>query len=115
MDQSRVFTVAGLDPAIATTVGYGRVMALRGHRYQVTGDVSMMAAGFDAHDYRARLGGQSSLLQWRAVHLNITRGTQNSIYRGVNFGADVTGSLGVYRRRGSRAANSASTRRSSRT
>ena len=29
----------------------------------------------------------------------ITRGTENSIYRALNFGADVTGALGVYRRR----------------
>ena len=47
---------------------------------------------------------RTSLLEWRSMNLTgsataIVRGTDNSIYRGVNFGADVSGSLGVYRPR----------------
>ena len=77
---------------------------MRGHDFQLTGDVGVVAAGTDAHDFRARLGTQTSLAHWRSVHLTgsatfITSGTENSIYRGINFGADLTGSLGVYRHR----------------
>jgi len=104
MERSRVYTTAGLDPAAVTTVGYGRVMQLRGHNFQVTGDLGVVAAGMDARDYRARVGAQTSLLEWRSLHLTgsatfITRGTENSIYRGINFGSDFTGTLGVYRPR----------------
>jgi hypothetical protein len=103
-ERSRVYTSVGLDPATITTLGYGRVVQLRGHDFQVTADVGVAAAGLDAHDYRARIGAQTSLAQWRSVHLTgtatfITRGTENSIYRGLNFGADLTGTLGVYRPR----------------
>ena len=45
-----------------------------------------------------------SIARWRDVHVTgsatfITRGTENTVYRGLNFGADLTGSAGVYRRR----------------
>ena len=104
MERSHVYTMAGMDPAAVTTLGYGRVIGLRGHDVQLTGDVGLVAAGMDAHDFRARLGTQTSLVQWRSMHLTgsatfITRGTQNSIYRGLNFGADLTGTLGMYRER----------------
>jgi len=103
-DRNRVYTTFGLDPALVTSVGYGRVIRLSGHDVQLTGDVGVVAAGMDTRDFRARLGTQTSLLRWRSLHLAgsatfITRGTDNMIYRGLNFGADVSGSLGVYRRR----------------
>ena len=102
--QSRVYTTAGLDPATVTTMGYARVVGLGGHPFQLTGEVGVVAAGMDVRDFRARLGTQTSLLEWRSVHLTgsatfITRGTENSIYRGVNFGADLTGALGTYHQR----------------
>jgi hypothetical protein len=103
-DRSRVYTTFGLDPASIGSLGYGRVLSLRGHDFQLTGDLGVVTAGMDARDFRARVGTQTSLVQWRSVHLTgsatfVTRGTDNSIYRGLNFGADLTGSLGVYRQR----------------
>lgn len=102
--QSRVYTTFGLDPAFVSSAGYGRVVRLADHPFQLTGDVGVATARMDARDFRARLGAQTSLVQWRSVHLTgsatfITRGTENLIYRGLNFGADLTGSAGVYRER----------------
>jgi hypothetical protein len=62
----------------------------------------MAAAEIDTRDFRARLQAFTSVLQWRSLHLTgsatfITRGTENSIYQGLNFGADFTGTAGVYR------------------
>lgn len=103
-ERSRVYTSVGMDPAAVTTIGYGRVVRLRGHDFQLTGDVGVVAAGMDAHDSRTRLGAQTSLVEWRSIHLTgsatfIIRGTENSIYRGVNFGADISGTLGMYKER----------------
>src|SRR5687767_12988043 len=89
-ERSRVYTTFGLDPALVTTVGYGRAVTLIGHDFQLTGDAGVVAAGMDARDFRARLGTQTSLVTWRSVHLTgsatfITRGTDNSVYRGLNF------------------------------
>jgi hypothetical protein len=103
-ERQRVFTTFGFDPALVTTVGYGRVVQVTGHDVQWTGDVGVVAAKMDAHDFRARLSMQTSLVQWRSVHLTgsataITRGTENAIYRGINFGADLSSSVGVYRQR----------------
>jgi hypothetical protein len=101
-ERNRMYTTFGLDPAFVSSVGYARVAPVAGHYFQLAGDVGVVTAGMDTRDYRARLGTQTSLLQWRSMHLTgsatfITRGTENSVYRGLNFGADVTGSLGVYR------------------
>ena len=100
---NRVYTTFGLDPALVTSLGYGRVVHLFGHDFQLTGDAGLAAADMDRDDFRARLGAQTSIARWRSLHLTgsatfLTRGTENSIYRGFNFGADVTGTLGVYRR-----------------
>lgn len=99
---NRAYTAFGLDPAFVTTVGYGRVVPVFGHRVQFTGDVGIGAAGMDLDDFRARLTAYSSVARWRSLNLTgsatfITRGTRNSIYRGLNFGADLTGAVGVYR------------------
>lgn len=103
-DRNRVYGTFGLDPAFVATVGYGRVASLVGHDFQFTGDVGLAAAHLDARDFRARLGMQTSIVRWRSLNLTgsatfITRGTENSIYRALNFGADLTGTLGMYRRR----------------
>jgi hypothetical protein len=100
---NRVYTSFGLDPAILPTIGYARTLRLFGHRFQLAGDVGVVATHLDTRDYRARLDAFTSLVHWRALYLTgsaafITRGTENSIYQGLNFGADVTGALGVYRR-----------------
>ena len=104
IERNRVYTTFGLDPAMITSLGYGRVVPMYGHDFQFTGDVGVVTARTDTRDFRARVGTQTSLVRWRSMQLAgsatfITRGTDNSIYRGLNFGADVTGSLGVYRQR----------------
>jgi hypothetical protein len=101
-EPNRVYTTFGLDPAFVTSAGYGRVVPLFGHDFQLTGDAGVVTASVDTKDFRARLGTQTSLVAWRSVYLTgsatfITRGTDNAIYRGFNFGADLTGALGVYR------------------
>jgi hypothetical protein len=99
---NRAYTSFGLDPAFVTTVGYGRVVPIFGHKVQFAGDVGIGTAGMDFGDFRARLEGFTSIVHWRSVHLTgsatfITRGTENAIYRGLNFGSDFTGAAGVYR------------------
>jgi hypothetical protein len=103
-ERDRVYATYGLDPALVGSVGYGRVVPVGGHAFQLTGEVGVVTASMDAHDFRARLGTQTSLVRWRSLQLAgsatvIARGTENSIYRGRNFGADLTGTLGAYRPR----------------
>jgi len=101
-ERSRIYTAVGLDPAWVTSLGYGRVIALYGHDFQFTGDAGVVVAHMDTQDFRVRLGAHTSLVRWRSFHLTgsatfITRGTDNVIYRGLNFGSDFTGTLGAYR------------------
>jgi len=101
---NRVYSTFGLDPAFVASLGYGRVIPLFGHDFQLAADGGLAAAHVDTRDFRARVGVQTSLVQWRSVHVTgsatfITRGTENAIYRGLNFGSDFTGTLGVYRHR----------------
>jgi hypothetical protein len=101
---NRVYSTLGIDPAVLPTVGYARIVRLFGHPFQLAGDVGVVAAEWDTRDFRARLDAFTSLLRWRSLHLTgsaafITRGTSNSIYDGLNFGADFTGALGVHRHR----------------
>lgn len=100
--RNRVYTVVGLDPAVVTSLGYGRVVRLFGHPIQLGGEVGLAVAEVDTRDFRAQLQAFTSILHWRSLHLTgsaafITRGTENSIYRGLSFGADFTGAAGVYR------------------
>lgn len=101
---NRLYTSFGLDPALVSTVGYGRVAPVFGHRFQFSGEVSLGATGLEASDFRTRVQAQTSIVNWRSLHLTgsatfTTRGTENSIYRGLNFGADFSGTAGVYRSR----------------
>jgi hypothetical protein len=101
--RNRVYTTFGLDPALVTSAGYGRVVPLFGHKFLLAGEAGMVVGGLDPRDFRARLGAHTSLVHWRSLHLTgsatfVTRGTDNSIYRAVNFGADLTGTAGLYRR-----------------
>jgi hypothetical protein len=103
-ERNRVYTTFGLDPALVTSVGYGRVVPLFNHDFQLTGDAGVVTARLDTRDFRARLGTQTSVVRWRSLHLAgsatfIVRGTENSIYKAFNFGADFTGTAGLYRRR----------------
>ena len=104
MEPNRVYTTYGLDPALLGTVGYARVIPVLGHDWQLAADAGVVTARTDTRDFRARIGTQTSLVQWKSARLTgsatfITRGTDNAIYRGLNFGADITGTLGVYRPR----------------
>lgn len=99
---NRMYTSFALEPAFVTAVGYGRVVPVFGHPIQLSGDAGIGAAEMDLDDFRARLQATSSIAHWRSLHLAgsaafITRGTENLIYRGLNFGADLTGAVGVYR------------------
>lgn len=101
-EANHVYATFGLDPAFIPAVGYARTIRLFGHPMRLAGDVGIVAASMDTRDFRARLHAFASVAHWRSVHFTasaafITRGTENSIYRGLNFGADLTGSLGVYR------------------
>jgi hypothetical protein len=101
---NRVYTTAGLDPALLPTVGYARVISMFGHPVQLAGDLGIAAAELDTRDFRVQAQAFTSILRWRTVNLTgraalIGRGTENSIYRGYNFGLGFTGTLGVYRRR----------------
>ena len=101
-DRDRVYTTFGLDPAVVTSLGYGHVVGVSGHDFQLALDAGVAAAGMDTGDFRARLGMQTSLVSWGSLRATgsatfITRGTDNSIYRGLNFGSDFTGTLGAYR------------------
>ncbi len=103
LQPNRFYATFGLDPAQVGTVGYGRVIRLAGHDFQLTIDGGLVTAKLDTRDFRARAGTQTSLLRWRSLHLVgsatfITRGTQNQIYEALDFGADLTAALGVYRR-----------------
>lgn len=99
---NRLYTTFGLDPAFIPSVGYGRVIQLFGHPVQFAGDVGIVAAKMDTRDFRATARAFTSILNWRSLHLTgstsfVTRGTNNSIYRGFNFGADLTSTIGIYR------------------
>ena len=103
-NRNRVYTTFGLDPAFVGSAGYARVVSVMDHDFQFSGDAGLATASMDVRDFRARLGLQTSLVRWRSARLTgsatfISRGTDNLIYRGFNFGADVTGAVGVYRPR----------------
>lgn len=94
----------GLDPAVVTTLGYGRVVTMKNHLFQLSGDLGFVGEEFDVNDYRARVGVKTSLVRWGDFHVTgsfsaLARGTENSIYQGFNWGADLTGTAGVYRTR----------------
>lgn len=101
---NRFYTAVGFDPAMVTTVGYSRTVPFLGRRIQFSGDAGVGAAGLELSDFRVRFQAYGSIVHWRSLHLTgsatfITRGTENSIYRGLNFGSDFTGTAGIYRLR----------------
>lgn len=101
--RNQVYTTFGLDPALVGSVGYARVAPFLGRTWQLGVEFGVVAFEFDRRDVRAQLQARTSLLQWRSLRLVgtaafITRGTENSIYRAVNFGSDITGAAGVYHR-----------------
>ena len=104
MSKNQVYSTFGLDPALVTSVGYGRNVKVFGRPWQLGAEAGIVAYDLDVQDFRARLQARGVLLGWRSVRLVgsaafITRGTENQIYRALNFGSDFTGSLGVYKPR----------------
>lgn len=100
---NRLYTAFGLDPAVTASFGYGRVLRLFGHPVQFALESGVAAGELDVRDFRARVQAFTSIVRWRSVHVTgsaafITRTTDNSIYRGISFGSDFTGTFGVYRR-----------------
>ena len=101
---NQMYVTFGVDPAMVTSVGYARDVRIAGLPWQLGVEAGVVAADFDVQDFRARLVARSALLRWRSVRLIgsaafITRGTENSIYRALNFGGDFTGTVGVYKQR----------------
>jgi hypothetical protein len=103
--RSRVFGTFGLDPAIVGSVGIGRVVSPFGHHVHLVGELGLAGSrDMGADDARFRFGLQSSLAQWKSLHvtgsvLAIARTTENTVYRGYNFGADLAATVGVHRPR----------------
>ncbi len=102
--RNQVYTTFGLEPALVSSVGYARVVPLLGREWQLGAEVGVAAADFDTRDFRVRMQARTSLVRWRSLRLVgsaafITRGTENSIYRAINFGSDFTGAAGLYRQR----------------
>ncbi len=100
--RNRIYMTVGLDPAVVTAVGYARVVPVLGHEFQIGTDVGIAAAKPDVKDFRARVEIQSTVLRYESLQLTgsaafVTRGTENVVYRGLDFGADITGMLGVYK------------------
>lgn len=97
-----VYTTFGLEPALVNSIGYSRIIPVKGHEFKAQGEVGLATTNFDTRDYRVRLGIHTSVVHWKSLHLTgsatfQTRGTKNDIYRGFNFGADFTGGVGWYR------------------
>jgi hypothetical protein len=96
---NQMYVTFGVDPAVVTSVGYARDVRIAGLPWQLGVEAGAVAADFDVQDFRARLVARSALLRWRSVRVIgsaafITRGTENTIYRALNFGGDFTGTLG---------------------
>jgi hypothetical protein len=99
-----LYVNAGLDPAVITSIGYGRTLSAFGATAQLFAEAGVVAGDADLRDFRARLGAQLELAHVGRVRLGgrasfVTRGTENRIFRSVNMGVAVTGSAGLYGRR----------------
>src|SRR5215510_5005953 len=102
MSKNQVYTTFGVDPAVVTSVGYGRNVRVFGRPWQIGAEAGAVAYNFDLQDFRARLQARGTLLGWRSLRLVgsssfITRGTENQVYRALDFGSDLTGAVGVYK------------------
>lgn len=99
----RLYTTAGIDPAVITSLGYSYTPTMFGRPVQVGIEGGVVAAGSGIDDFRARLQAGLSVAQWKSFRVTtsgafVTRGTTNTIYRAVNMGVDLGGTAGVYRR-----------------
>lgn len=102
-DPNQMYVTFGVDPALIASVGYARDVRIAGQPWQLGIEAGMVTEDMDVQDFRARLVARSALLRWRSLRLIgsaafVTRGTENVIYRALNFGGDFTGTVGVYQR-----------------
>ncbi len=101
--ESRMHVTAGVDPAVIPSIGYDRVASLFGRTAQVGVEGGVVAGEADLRDFRARLSGRVQLVRYGGLRLAasaaaITRGTDNDVFRAVNFGADLGATGGFYQR-----------------
>mgnify|MGYP000125222247 CR=1 FL=1 len=98
-----VYTNFGLDPAVNSTVGYGRAMRAGGLLVMPYIEASVAWGSLDLRDFRARAGAQGALFRWRDLRATanlafVTRGTSNSNFNAWGIGADAGGTIGLYRK-----------------
>ena len=98
-----VYGSYGLDPGFVAAVGVARNVSRLGNT-QFSAEGGVVVAKTDLRDFRGRFGARAPAIRWRAISLTgdgmvIVRGTSNSIYRAVGFGAATNWTLGVYRPR----------------
>jgi hypothetical protein len=97
------YASVALDPAVIASAGYVRTVSVFGHDVQLGAEGGIVAAGWDARDFRGRAQVRTSLLHVGILRVIgsaafIARGTENSLHRAFNFGSDFTGTAGLYRR-----------------
>lgn len=104
-DGPRNFAYAsfGMDPALIASAGYVRTVPVFGHAFELGGEAGIVAAGWDARDFRARAQVRTSLLHLGLFRIVgsaafVARGTENTLHRAFNFGSDFTGNAGLYSR-----------------
>lgn len=100
---ARLHISMAVDPAVVTSLGYGRFTSLFGTTTRLGLEVGVVAGEADLRDYRVRLGGEVQLVRRGAFRVAasaafMTRGTSNVVFRAVNFGSDFGATAGLYRR-----------------
>jgi hypothetical protein len=100
----QVYVTGGLDPAVITSVGYGRTVSAFGVVTQLSAEAGVVAGEADLRDFRTRVTAQVQLARVGRVRIGgrasfITRGTENRIFRAVNMGAALSGTAGLYGQR----------------
>ncbi len=100
---AQLHITTALDPAVITSIGYGRVTTLFSATTRLGVEAGVVAGDADLRDYRVRLSGDVQLVQRGAFRVAasvafMTRGTSNTVFRAINFGSDFGATAGVYHR-----------------
>lgn len=103
--QNRVVLSMGLDPALASSVGYARSVPIGSRLLLLSLELALPVAHLDGRDYRTAIGAQMSVWSFRGLHVAgqgqvISLGTRNDIFDAHGVGADLTLSVGYYGLRG---------------
>ena len=96
-----VYFNIGLDPALLVTSGYARGIEVMNRDAMLSAELAIPIAEFDLKDYRLKVGGQTSLIQFKGWDIAagasfIIRGTVNWMHSATNIGTDITGWIGRY-------------------